>query len=232
MTTHDRIEYLLTAAATDAITEAESHELELLAAARPEVRAELEGLRSTLARLDTWAAGAGSWMAPEPSDRLDRAVARLGREAGSQSGRRRSTSPRLVAAAVALVAAGSLGTLGLQALKAEQTVQGPPGTLGAVEPLSPAQGDSAVPGRVEASFIAHTWGTEAVLDVAGTRPGAVYDVYVLDRAGREVPAGAFLGSRVTVHCRMNAAVLREDVSGLRITDADGAVVASAQAPLV
>lgn len=230
MTTPGRVEHLLTAAATDALTPAEAAELEQLASTRPEVRAELDALLATRARLDAWAADGGAWVLPESSERLDRAVASLAH--GSGRGARRRTVPLLVAAAVALVALGSLGTVGVQGWLADDPVVGPPGTLGAMERLEPRQGDSPLPARVDAAFVAHTWGTEAVLDVRGTEPGEVYAVYVVDAAGREVEAGAFLGSTVEVHCRMNAAVLRDDVVGLRVADAQGRTVAQASAPTV
>jgi hypothetical protein len=237
MTTPERLEVLLAAAATDALGPEEARELDAVLAGRPDLRAELEALRGVRDRVDRWAGTAARWEDVDPSPDLDDAVARLGAssstsEAGSGGATvsRPRLRPALLAAAVALVAVGSLGTLGVQQLVRDQPVEGPPGTLGAVEPLSPVDGDSALPARVEASFVAHTWGTEAVLDVGGTRPGALYEVFVLDESGRAVPAGAFLGSSVPVRCRMNAAVLREDVVGLRITDATGATVAQADAP--
>lgn len=235
-TPQERIDQLLAAAATGDLDEAEAAELEALVAERPELRAELDALRSAVGTLDEWALAGGAWSDVPPSTALDAAIGRIGATGAAPvapAPRPRSSRRRLglVAAAVALVAAGSATTLGVQAVLGDGTVEGPPGTLGAVERLTPSVSDeSPLPGRVDAAFVAHTWGTEAVLDVAGTRPGAVYVVYVVDEQGRDVEAGAFLGSAVEVHCRMNAAVLREDVAGLRVADASGVTVATASAP--
>lgn len=240
MTTSDRREQLLAAAATGALDADEQAELDALLRADPQAREELEALRRDVEGLGAWRAPDGEgWLDAEPSQRLDARVASLGvaatsgRASGGRAtaavGRRRG---RLVLAAALLVLAGSGGTLALQAVTGERPVEGPPGTLGAVETLAPVRGDSREPADVQAAFVAHTWGTEAVLDVRRTRPGAAYAVYVVDEAGREVEAGGFLGSPVEVHCRVNAAVARQDVTGLRIVDARGATVARAPAPRV
>lgn len=235
-TPQDRIDQLLAAAATGDLDEVEAAELESALAERPELRAELDALRGTVGALDDWALAGGAWSDVPSSTGLDAAVGRIGATGATPvtpTSRPRTSRRRLglAAAAVALVAAGSATTLGVQAVVDDGTVEGPPGTLGAVERLTPSvSDDSPLPGRVDAAFVAHTWGTEAVLDVTGTRPGAVYVVYVVDEQGRDVEAGAFLGSAVEVHCRMNAAVLREDVAGLRVADASGVTVATATAP--
>lgn len=233
----ERLEQLLAAAATDSLEPSEAAELETLLVARPEARAELDALRSAVDELEGWRYSGGAWSEVSPSPRLDDAVAGIGSVADADSAGPGAARPRrrlgLVAAAVALVATGSVATLGVQAATQDGPVEGPPGTLGAVERLAPTtSADSPLPGRVDAAFVAHTWGTEAVLDVAGTRPGEVYRVYVVDERGRDVEAGAFLGSTVEIHCRMNAAVMREDVTGLRIADASGTTVATASAPRV
>lgn len=241
MTTPERLEQLLAAAATDALGPEEARKLDALLAARPDLQAELEALRATRGSLDRWAASGARWEDVRPSPGLDDAVSRIGGvalvpadvtvHARSRRASSRRWLPALLAAAVTLVVVGSLGTLGVQRLLQDGPVEGPPGTLGAVEPLETrASDESPLQGRVEASFVAHTWGTEAVLDVAGTEPGATYAVYVVDEQGAEVEAGAFLGSSVEVHCRMTAAVLRDDVVGLRITDERGRTVAEASAP--
>lgn len=69
-----------------------------------------------------------------------------------------------------------------------------------------------------------------MLDVDGLPVGESYDVVLVDTSGREIPAGAFLGSTVTINCRLNAAVMRDDVVGLRIERPDGSVVRSAEVP--
>lgn len=105
-----------------------------------------------------------------------------------------------------------------QAQEADE-VTGPPGTLGAVEPLS-------VPGvpagsEVEAAFVAHTWGTETLLEIDGLDMGETYEVVLIGSDGTEFESGTFIATPERVVCRMNAAVLREDVQTLEIRDVEG-----------
>lgn len=88
----------------------------------------------------------------------------------------------------------------------------------AVQALDPAV-------RASAGTIDHTWGVEMVLTASGFADGQVYEVHVLDRLGRPVPAGAFRGTGASeMVCRLNAAVLRDQAGGFVVTDADGAAV--------
>jgi len=241
-TADERRDELVAAAVTDDLDDAERAELDALRASDPRVQAEIDELRAVGDRFGALAPGPGAsaWRDDEPSPALAGAV--LASTEGSGSARRsaRPSAPRrrlgLVAAAVALVAVGAGGALGVQELVSDDTaeddlaVQGPPGTLGAVEPVAFAADDD--PADVDAALVAHTWGTEAVLDVEGLPPGQVYDVVFLDADGTEVSAGAFLGSTVEIHCSVNAAILREDVRVLRIQLPDGTVVRSAELPAV
>lgn len=241
-TADERRDELVAAAVTDDLDDAERAELDALRASDPRVQAEIDELRAVSDRLGALAPGLGAsaWRDDEPSPALAGAV--LASTEGRTSARpsARPSAPRrrlgLVAAAVALVAVGAGGALGVQQLVSEDTpeddlaVQGPPGTLGAVEPVAFAADDD--PADVDAALVAHTWGTEAVLDVEGLPPGQVYDVVFLDADGTEVSAGAFLGSTVEIHCSVNAAILREDVRVLRIQLPDGTVVRSAELPAV
>lgn len=228
-TSAGRREQLLAAAATDALHDDEREELETLLRTDPTARTELAALRRDAGRLRAWDGEPGTgWVDVDPSATLAARVARAGGERARPA--RRARRAGLVVAAALLVAAGSGGTFAVQSWRADGPVEGPPGTLGAVEPLDLQRGDSSRPAAVRAAFVAHTWGTEAVLDVERTRPGAVYAVYVVDQRGREVQAGGFLGSRQEVHCSVNAPVMRGDVAGLRIVDATGATVASARVP--
>ncbi|WP_413320670.1 hypothetical protein AA0Z99_06725 [Agrococcus sp. 1P02AA] len=110
------------------------------------------------------------------------------------------------------------------------TPSGPPGTLGAIEAVEVR--DDLQDGVVEAEIVAHTWGTEAILDAEGLDVGATYDVVLIGTDGTEFSAGAMLGSEVRIHCRVNAAVLREDVVRLEIRGEDAGVVAVADLPNV
>lgn len=218
----DRLAELLGAAAAGELTDAEATELEAWAAADPAVARERRATLEAAALVDSsW------WRREDPPADLEDSVVE------AAHGRRRPAVWRsrlgLVAAAVALVAAGSVGTLAVEALTGAPP-DGPPGTLGAYESVTfDTPSDDA---RVGADLVAHTWGTEAVLEVEGLQEGAAYEVIFLDEQGRERSAGAFLGSAVPIDCRVNAAVLREDVRELLITTSDGEVVRSADLPAV
>lgn len=78
---------------------------------------------------------------------------------------------------------------------------------------------------LEGDLINHTWGVEVELLVADVVPGGVYEVELVATDGRTVDAGSFLGvDDRPVDCRMNAAILRDDVTALRVLGPDGAPV--------
>ena len=124
---------------------------------------------------------------------------------------------KLAGAAVAVVA------LGLAAV-----VVGLPGTdeepgLGDVEPVSFSGTPEDV--SVDGSVIAHTWGTEVVLEMEGLEEGETYAVAIETESGESVSAGTFIGDAdMTVDCELNGAVLREDASAVIATDDAGNVV--------
>lgn len=152
--------------------------------------------------------------------------------AGATTGRarRRGFAPLLAAACLALGLMLGLGA-GLAApVVFEATPQGPPGTLGAVEPIE-VQGEPAGV-EVDADIVAHTWGTEAVLRATGLSVGETYSVVLIGTDGQEFSAGEMIGSTVPILCHLNAAVLREDVASMVIRTADGQTVATAELPAV
>lgn len=146
-------------------------------------------------------------------------------------------------ALAACVALGVAGTLGVQAildtdsdaqdpdeaggLVAEEPL-GPPGELGSQEPVSFTDPRAGV--VVDGSLIAHTWGTETVLLIDGLPVGETFTVVLIGEDGQEIESGSFLGSEVPVDCRMNGAVLREDVARLEIRDETGGEVTAAALP--
>jgi hypothetical protein len=151
--------------------------------------------------------------------------------------RRIRVTAAVLGAAAALVVGGAVGGLvGALAGSAPtgggdpSGVTGPPGTLGAVEAVD-FRGEPSG-SRIDGSVVAHTWGTETVLEVDGLDPAADYGVVVIGVDGRRVDSGGFVGSTVTVDCRVNAALLREDVAAIEIEDAEGDVVAAADLPRV
>ena len=240
MSTEERRAELLGAAVAEDLQPGEQAELDALLAGDPTARAELAELRESAALMG---ALGGTWDEPElPAGLAGRVRAttveaepvpepgELASASASGSGpaapvaRRRSW---LLAAAAACVAAGVAGTLALQAV-ADAPVAGPPGTLGAVEEIDFRGEPAGV--VVEAALVAHTWGTETVLDIDGLTVGASYAVVVVAGDGTELDSGTFLGSEVPVVCRMNAALLREEVVRVEIRDAAGGVVMAADAP--
>lgn len=134
-----------------------------------------------------------------------------------------------VLGAAACVAIGVGGGV-LAATPRDAHVAGPPGTLGAVEHVAFAGEPSGV--AVDGDLVAHTWGTETVLTVDGLPIGEAFSVVVVDDTGAEHESGAFLGTDVTVDCRMNAAVLREHVVAVEVRGADGVEIATASVPSV
>ena len=61
-----------------------------------------------------------------------------------------------------------------------------------------------------------------VLTASGFDEGRRYEVMVLDRSGRPVPAGAFRGTGTAeMVCRLNSSVLLDQAGGFVVTDAEG-----------
>lgn len=64
----------------------------------------------------------------------------------------------------------------------------------------------------------------------GLAEGEIFEVILINEDGAELASGTFFGTEQTVVCRMNAALMREDVSQLQIRDEAGAVVVSSTVP--
>ena len=233
MSTQDRRAELLGAAAADDLQPGEQAELDALLAADPTAGAELAELRESAALLHGLG---GDWEEPELPAGLAGRVATATADAEPEAGEQPTSAPAvpaarrrswLLAAAAACVAAGVAGTLAVQAVVGAP-VTGPPGTLGAVEEIDFRGEPAGV--VVEAALVAHTWGTETVLDIDGLTVGASYVVVVVAGDGTELDSGTFIGSEVPVVCRMNAALLREDVARVEIRDAAGGLVMAADPP--
>lgn len=150
---------------------------------------------------------------------------------GNRRSRWRTRAVAFAAAAGLVVGVGGGEVVSrLTAPEEAAPVTGPPGTLGAVEALT--VGGVPEGSEVEASFVAHTWGTETMLEIDGLERGETYEVVLIDRDGTVFESGTFIATPQRVVCRMNAAVLREDVGTLEIRDADGDLTLRAQAPAV
>jgi len=219
----DRVAELAAAAASDDLSPDEAREYAALVAADPSLADEVAEMRAALSRLEVLP----GWEDPVPSPALRDAV--LGRPA-----RRPAVGwlPR-VAAAVVLVLGGAAGgalLAGGDDPVDQAAAPGPPGTLGALERIDftgePADVD------IDAGLVAHTWGTETVLSLDGLPPGDRYAVVLRGDDGRLADSGGFVGSQARVDCRLNAALLRQDVEAVEIRAADGTVVARSDVPTV
>ncbi|MCZ4562073.1 hypothetical protein O4160_14630 [Rhodococcus sp. IEGM 1401] len=247
----DRRAELIAAAVGDDLDDAEAAELRRLAASDPTIDDEIAELRSLTMTLgsrgptDAWlesstspdlrerilgATGSSEW-----SPQHNRRTQQFGgqRFGGQRFGAQRRSAGLAVAAAVVGVVVGSGVVLGVDAYRQDPTnppaaITGPPGTLGAYEQVAFTTEVPSV--DIEGGLVAHTWGTETVLEMDGISDRGPYEVVLVDRSGVERPSGTFLGSDITIECRMNAAVLRQDVTDIEIRTSGGAVLARAQLP--
>ncbi|PPI19026.1 hypothetical protein C5D34_12950 [Rathayibacter sp. AY1B1] len=228
-----RREELLAAALAGDLSAEEAREFELLRAADPSIDRELASFGAVVDRLGAL----GRWEEAEPSPELRSRVAALAGERPERTARVRAPrlrAPRLravlaVAAAAALLVVGGVAGAALRSAD-ERPVAGPPGTLGAVEAIAFDERTAGV--TLDGSLVAHTWGTETILRGTGFALGESYDLVLVTGSGERLPSGSFLGSSAELDCEMNAAVLRESVAAVEITDAGGALVASAALPAV
>lgn len=252
MNAPSRREELIAAALADDLNPQERREFEQASADDPTIAHDLQELQETAERLDR--AGL-SWQEQEPPpDLADRVLAATAGttadgtgttdadtdstttdDTGSHSSAAPAPSHRgrrsivFGLAAAGLVAVGGVGgALGGELLDAPP--EGPPGTLGALEEVTFSQPPAGI--SIAGALVAHTWGTETVLEMDGFEIGESFEVILVSGGGQEFSSGTFLGAEETVTCRMNAAVLREDVSELQIRDTGGSVVVASQVPEV
>lgn len=236
-----RREELIAAALAGELTPAERREFADASAADPSMSADLAELRATVSSLVaarvTWREGepppdlAARIAAATSSNVPDAAAAGTGsRTSGSAvPARTRWSTPILLGMAAAMLVVGALGGQLIRSV-VNAPPSGPPGTLGAVEPITFTEAPED--GAVEGSLVAHTWGTETLLEVEGVAVGEVFEVVLVSANGQELTSGTFFGTEQTVTCQMNAAVLREDLTRVLIESSDGTVLASADVPTV
>ncbi|GMA29632.1 hypothetical protein [Arenivirga flava] len=227
----DRRAELIAAALAGELTPDEGAELDALRADDPTIDAEFAELSAVAHALPA----VERWDDVAPSASLAARIAALddGGMADApvtpiRSSRRLMRPLLLAVGAAACVGLGLGGGLLLAAPPA--AVEGPPGTLGAVEEVAFEGAPESV--EIDAALVAHTWGTETVLTVEGLDAGDAFTVVVVGEDGEEVESGTFLGSTVPIECRLNAAVLREDVAAVAIRAIDGGQIAVAEVPAV
>ena len=158
-----------------------------------------------------------------PSDLLERTLSRVEQARRTEDELQRRRRNRLLwRSAFAAVAATLLIVIGSFVLV--PMIAGPP--------LEPVAFSETPPGvEAEANLIDHTRGTETILVVSGLEDGKTYELALRDEDGAYVPSGAFIGTgEQPVECRMNAALLREEVTGLEVRTTEGVLVLEADLP--
>lgn len=206
---------LLGAYAVGHLSEADHAAVETHLGACADCRAELGEIRSVLPALEGIEPDRMSVL-PVPSEDLgDRIFSAVAQE---RRGRHRQQLARSLAAAavvIGIVAVGSLLRPSAPEVPLEQV---------AVRVTNPAV-------EADATLIAHTWGTELILAAEGLQQGGTF-VLAFQRAdGSSVDGGTFLGvGDKPLTCRMNAAVMRDDVVGFVVRDGRGRVVIEADLP--
>ncbi|SMH28321.1 hypothetical protein SAMN06295885_0145 [Rathayibacter oskolensis] len=224
--TPGRREELIAAALAGELSDVEAAELDRLRAADPTIDRELAAFGVVLADLRAL----GDWDEAVPSEQLRSRI--LAVEEASPAASRTPRRGRIALAVGAAAAGLVLGAVAGPALFSlgDRPVEGPAGTLGAVETI--AFDDRAAGIELDGSVVAHTWGTETILEGTGFTVGESYSLVLVTDTGERLASGSFLGSAVAIDCEMNAAVLRASVTAIEITDARGGAVAVAELPAV
>lgn len=138
----------------------------------------------------------------------------IGAPQASSRARRRSMGRRGFLLGGAAASVGAAMGIGVTAVLDEE---GPPTEAIALSDVAPGV-------QAGAELINHTWGVELLLTVDGLAPGRTFDATYRTTDGRAVTAGSFVGIAGPYLCRMNGAVLREELEEIEIVDGDGAIV--------
>lgn len=221
-----RIAELIGGALAHDLSPDEERELDGYCQLDPQLRAEVDSLLATSRQVSD---SPLRWVDSEPSPDLEQRISALqdpARTSSVAAGARRRSWPVMGAAAAFLIFIGALGGPLVQDFVDQAGVEGPPGTLGAVEDIT--FGDLPSDTEMDAAVVAHTWGTETRLELDGAEVGQTFEVILVSEDGSEFSAGTFLGSEQPVVCQLNAAVLREDVSEVRIERPDGSLLGSSE----
>lgn len=230
---HRRLRELLGAYALGHLAPEEAQRVRAHLDGCAECRAELAGIEPLVPLLDAVDPEQFETPPHPPADLGDRIRAAVAAEAhepaapaGTPAGtdvdapsrwRAVARQPLLVAAAVVLVALVG-GLVGRASAPEPPTVPREPIALEDVT-ASPVSVESA-------DLVPHTWGVELRMVAAGFDEGETYRAAFREgETGRLAPAGAFIGTGAeTLVCNLQAAVLRDDVTQVVVTDDQGAVV--------
>jgi anti-sigma factor RsiW len=171
----------------------------------------LEALVPPLSRLDPGALATAPAPPPELGEQILQRVRTERRTSGRRFAAGRRRVPVLAAAAVATVAlAGAAGALVGRGL----------GSGG--EPVEPVAAVVAPALQANIGVIAHTWGLEVRLTGRGFAEGAPFRATVIDRVGRVVGDGSFVGTGPDeTEYHLIAQVVRPDAERVVIADAAG-----------
>lgn len=225
MNGHDELRMMLGGYALGHLTPDEEDRvrahLDGCAACRAEL-AEIQPVADRLGLVDAAAYADQPVPSPDLGDRISRAVVE---EASARSRddlaavrerRRQAVRWGAVAAAAVLVAALAGGAVG----RATAPTAAPVPT----EPIAVEVEDEAV--TVDsAALVAHTWGVELRLAGEGFADGETFRAAFRTTGGDLVPAGEFRGvGDAPMNCFLQSSVLREDVTEVVVTDADGSLV--------
>lgn len=201
-------------------TAVQSH-LDGCASCRAEL-AELAPLAAALRLVDPEQLSGTVSPSPDLGQRISRQV--VGESALRDRRARRHRGVRLLTAAAAVVVL-IVGTGA--ALQLQQGGSAPVVLAAGQEPI-PLQAQRAGISVSSAVLVPHTWGLEVTMTMSGVRTGERYRAVAVDRAGRQMPAGEFLGvADRPVVCNMQAALRRPDATAFLILDAQGQTVAQA-----
>lgn len=213
---HDDLTALLGPSALGLLTSIEQRQLDQHLHDCPRCRQELAELTHVVARLGELDGEHALLSVVEPDPQRAAAVlSALGRESAQQ--RRRARRWQTTLAAAASVAVLAAGLVSASALSRDDL------------PLEAVAVQSPVGVQASADLVPHTWGVEIQLAATGLSAGQVFTVQVRTVAGDLIGAGAFLGTGSrTMHCNLNASVLRADAAAFVVLDATGKQVLTAQ----
>lgn len=174
----------------------------------PRCAATLAELRTTVTALDLADPDRLDRVAAPPAGLDARVLAAVDREANRHRLAARITRWALAAAAVVLMLAG-LGWV----ISSRGATPGEDGTTVAFASVSASEprvsGTATVTGRA--------WGTEVVLVVEGTEPGAIYRVWLADGSGQRTPAGTFRGADRALTVTVASALPRPQATSIGMT---------------